>query len=169
MANLIQTQFCSIIYGDFNGEKNQELFRCPRELDNLDLKRYINEYREFVGVEDDDAEDLRNVPGKKMIGYWRMYYRNGWEGRWMFEGNDRPSRLDCCGVNKIIDWICKEFDRGCNWHMKGYMSEHHAKWGGEHRYLLRPKYSNTYKIMIDTTYGNGDYPVRIYVYKDKED
>ena len=38
-------------------------------------------------------------------------------------------------------------------------------WGYAHRYVLKPKYSDKYKVLFDTTYGNGDYPVRIYVYK----
>jgi len=163
MGTLIQTQKYSIIYGDFRDKKDQELFRCPRELDEQDLRRYINENREFVGFEDDDTEDLRNVEGKVMVGYWRMYFRGGWAGRWMLE-NGEPSQIDCLGVNKMIDWFCENFDKGCDYFMKEYMTNY-KKWGGEHRYLLRPKYSDVYKVMVDTTYGNGDYPVRIYVYK----
>jgi hypothetical protein len=33
-VNLIQTDSTSIIYGDFKGKPDQELFRCPRELDD---------------------------------------------------------------------------------------------------------------------------------------
>ena len=39
---LIQTENCSIVYGTFQGKENQELFRCTRALDNVDLKQYIN-------------------------------------------------------------------------------------------------------------------------------
>ena len=49
--NLIQTNECSIIYGTFNGVPNQELFRCPRELDDKDLKRYVEENGCFLGFE----------------------------------------------------------------------------------------------------------------------
>lgn len=168
MSTLIQTQKCSIIYGDFKGKKYQELFRCPRELDEQDLRRYINENREFVGFEDDNTEDLRQVEGKQMIGYWRMYFRGGWQGRWLLEGSKQPSRLDCAGINKMIDWICENFKYGCDYYMKDYFNENFKHWGGEHRYLIRPKYSDYYKVMIDTTYGNGDYPVRIYVYRKKD-
>lgn len=36
-TQLIQTAVCSIIYGQFSGEC-QELFRCPRELDDVTLE-----------------------------------------------------------------------------------------------------------------------------------
>ena len=177
MEKLIQTSEASIIYGDFKGEPNQELFRCPRELDNVDLPRYINESRTLVCPMESDVPfendvettDLRNIEGKTLIGYYRMYYRNGWgwDGRWMLE-NGKPSRLDCFGVQQIIDWICEKFDKGCDYYMKDWCAERYVQWGGEHRYLIRPFLSEYYKVMIDTTYGNGDYPVRIYVYKEEE-
>lgn len=40
---LIQTEEVSIVFGEFKGEKDQELFRCPRELEDTDLRRYVNE------------------------------------------------------------------------------------------------------------------------------
>ena len=48
--------------------------------------------------------------------------------------------------------------------MKDYLAQY-PTWGSENRYLLKPLYSDHYKVMFDTTYGNGDYPVRIYVYE----
>lgn len=166
---LIQTEKCSIIYGNFRGE-SQELFRCPRELDNTDLRRYVNEHRCFLGFENDDAPDLRNVKGKVMIGYWRMYFSNGrWYGRWLLEGNIIPDARDCHGVDEIMCWFSENFEKGCNYFMSSYFNDNFKHWGGDHRYLVKPKYSDCYKVMVDTTYGNGDYPVRIYVYKNKED
>ena len=43
-TQLIQTAVCSIVYGQFSGEY-QELFRCPRELDDVDLRGYVNDSR----------------------------------------------------------------------------------------------------------------------------
>ena len=43
-TQLIQTVVCSIVYGQFGGEY-QELFRCPRELDDVDLRGYVNDNR----------------------------------------------------------------------------------------------------------------------------
>ena len=48
--------------------------------------------------------------------------------------------------------------------MKDYLAQY-STWGSKNRYLLKPMYSDHYKVMFDTTYGNGDYPVRIYVYE----
>lgn len=166
MEKLIQTEICSIIYGEHDGKPNQELFRCPRALDDKDLVRYIKENRPLLGFENDNTEDLREIPGKKLVGYWRMYYRNGWAGRWMYEGSDRPDAVDCMGVNKIIDWVCDTFPNGCDFYMQDYCSLHYDTWGDPTRYLIKPLRSDIYKVMIDTKYGNGDYPIRVYVYKD---
>ena len=173
---LIQTAVASIIYGEFRGEPAQELFRCPRELDEVDLKNYINRERIAVQpmgskiplVNDNTTINLRNVEGKDMIGYWRMYYRNGWDGRWMLEKGEKPTRLECKGVNEIIDWLLDEFPDGCDYYMKDFFNAYFKKWGGNERYLVMPFMSEYYKVMVDTTYGNGDYPVRIYLYRDKE-
>lgn len=169
MDKLIQTESSSIIYGDFRGEPNQELFRCPRQNDK-DVARYINEYRSLVcpmgcdnPFENDDTKDLSKVDGYKLKDYWRMYFRGGWAGRWMAFENVGITQLDCAGVNLIIDWICENFPNGCDWKMKEYFSEHFKKYG--ERYLIRPFKSEFYKIMVNTTYGNSDYPVRIYVYE----
>lgn len=165
MSVLIQTSICSIVYGYHNGKENQELFRCPRELDNIDLRRYVNEHRNLFGFEDDVfTADLRKVNNRELIGYYRMYFRDhSWYGRWMLE-NGEPDRRDCYGVQQIIDWIVKEFPNGCSYKMKEYFHEHHRQ-VSSNRYLVKPIYSDFYKVMIDTTYGNGDYPVRIYVYR----
>lgn len=39
MNRLVQDDKYSVVYGTFRGESNQELFRCPRELDDVDLKK----------------------------------------------------------------------------------------------------------------------------------
>ena len=46
---LIQTEEASIVFGDFKGQKDQELFRCPRKLEDTDLRRYVNENNCLVG------------------------------------------------------------------------------------------------------------------------
>jgi hypothetical protein len=175
MDKLIQTQQCSIIYGDFRGEPNQELFRCPRSCDDTDLKNYVERERCLLGFENDKAtEDLQKVEGMELLDHWRMYFRDGWQGRWMgtaYGGWDenKVSKIDCIGVNHIIDWLVDNFPHGCNWEMQEHLLVNYEPWSDDgKRYLLKPLYSDLYKVMIDTTYGNGDYPVRIYVYKRKE-
>lgn len=158
---LIQTSIASIVYGEFHGEPNQELFRCPRELDDIDLRRYVNENRCLLGFEaDTETKDLRE--SGNYLGYYRLYFRNGWHGRWM-EGSNKVNRLDCAGVDEIINWLSENFPKGCSWDMKEYLTQY-PTWKGEDRYLLKPIYSDHYKVVFDTTYMNGDYPVRIYIY-----
>ena len=174
MDQLIRTESSVFIYGDFKGEKNQQLFQCSRQTEDTDVPHYINEHRALVSpmgsdlpFENDKTEDLRNVKGKTMVGYYRMYYRYGWDGRWMFEGEDRPDLKDASGVQKIIDWFCDNFPKGCSAKMIGFFLNNFEIWGSENRYLIKPYKSEYYKVMVDTTYGNGDYPVRIYCYRDK--
>lgn len=162
MKKLVQTSACSIVYGNFKGKENQELFRCPRELDDADLRRYINETRCFLKFEaDTETESLKE--DESYIGYYRLYFRDGWFGRWM-EISNKIDRIDCHGVDEIIRWLQLRFPKGCTWDMKEYL-EDFPNWGSENRYLLKPFMSEHYKVMFDTTYGNSDYPVRIYVYK----
>lgn len=162
MKTLIQTKKCSIVYGTFQGKENQELFRCPRELDHIDLKSYINKNRCVLGFEtDNETEDLREASG--YLGYYRLYFSGGWSGRWM-ECNEKVDQLDCVGIDEIINWLREKFPKGCTWEMKEYLKSF-SDWGSENRYLLKPLMSDHYKVMFDTTYGNGDYPVRIYIYE----
>lgn len=169
MSTLIQTSECSIIYGKHNGKDNQELFRCPRKLDDIDLKRYINQYREVVKYEDDETEDVREVDGKEMVAYYRMYFSNGrWYGTWIKESKEEITALDCVGVDKIIKDFSELFLGGCNLYMQEFMERNFTGYCDNKRFLLKPFMNDYYKIMVDTTYGNGDYPVRIYAYHDKE-
>ena len=189
-TNLIQTEKCSIIYATFEkGETDPytgkypnrfyphtEWFRCPRELDNTDLRNFVNESRVFLGFEnDEETENLREVEGKELIAYWRMYHCGSWAGRWFFEkGNPFENegdvtRYDIRGVDSIIDWFTENYPGGCDFIMREDFEKQFKTWGeSENRYLLKPLYNDYLKIMVDTTYGNSDYPVRIYVYKDKE-
>lgn len=164
MKNLIQTEKYSIVYGTFRGQPNQELFRCPRELDNIDLRRYVNENRCLLGWEADETTDLHKHQG--YLGYYRLYFRdNNWYGRWIeVVENDKLDRVSCHGVDEIIDWLREKFPKGCNWDMRAWL-EKYPTWGSENRYLLKPLLSEHYKVMFDTTYWNEDYPVRIYVYE----
>jgi hypothetical protein len=161
MDELIQTEKCSIIYGKFQGKPNQELFRCPRALDDTDLPRYVNDSRCLLGFEaDTETEDLKG--SDDYIGYYRLYFRGGWHGSWI--ENNGVDDCDCVGIDTIVEWFQETFPRGCSFVMQEYLSQY-PQWGAENRYLLKPLYSKHYKVFFDTTYGNGDYPVRIYVYK----
>lgn len=162
MKKLVQTEKCSIIYGEFHGQPDQELFRCPRELDNVDLRRYVNENRCLLGFEaDTDTTDLKS--SGRYIGYYRLYFRGRWYGRWMEEIQE-IDRVACVGVDEIVNWLTNMFPHGCSYDMEDYLAQF-PTWGSKNRYLLKPIMSDKYKVMFDTTYGNGDYPVRIYLYQ----
>lgn len=166
MKELIQTSVCSIIYGDFRGKPNQELFRCPRELDNVDLRNYINTNRCLLGWEaDTDTKNIKDAKSSEnYLGYYRLYFSGGWCGRWMEYNNNKINRIACHGVDEIIKWLQVKFPRGCSSEMKKWLYKYPV-WECENRYLLKPLMSDHYKVMFDTTYGNGDYPVRIYLYE----
>jgi hypothetical protein len=168
MDKLIKEQNSYVIRGMFKGEE-QELFRCPAGDDSM-LSHYINEHRAFVGFEDDDTEDVRKVPGKEMVSYYRLYWRDGWYGRWLDESNDyKPDIVDCAGIDRIVSWISENFPKGCTFAMSRYFSDNFKGYCENKRFLIRPIMSEYYKVLIDTTYGNGDYPVRIYLYRDIEE
>lgn len=163
-TQLIQTAVCSIVYGQFGGEY-QELFRCPRELDDVDLRGYVNDNRCVLGFENDDTKNS-GIDGRKCIGYFRLYFTNGWYGRWFVNKGCHVSEKDICGVTNIINELDRNFPRGCGWAMREHMASTYE--GTNERYFIKPLMSDCYRIMVDTTYGNADYPVRIYVYQ-KED
>ena len=165
---LIQTGVCSIIYGDFKGESNQELFRCPRSLDKIDLKQYVNDNNCLLGFELDENQDqnIKEIPG--YLGYYRLYFRRNWYGKWM-EADERIDKKLCAGIDEIIRFLKNNFPYGCNpWDMQEWLQKEYATQDNQTRYLLKPLFSDHYKIMFDTTYGHGDYPVRIYVYEQSE-
>lgn len=161
---LIQTEEASIVFGDFKGQKDQELFRCPRKLEDTDLRRYVNENNCLLGFESDDRQEtlLNEIPG--YLGYYRLYFRDGWYGRWM-EEDDRIDQKLCAGIDEIVRFLQSNFPYGCNdWDMAAWLRDEYPTWGGDNRFLLKPLFGDHYRIAFDTTYGNGDYPVRIYVY-----
>lgn len=169
MKKLIQTGICSIIYGKFQGKENQELFRCPRELDSVDLVNYIERTRCFLGFEPDlETEAIKEFDN--YLGYYRLYFRSGkWYGSWFIDHEWQAEKIRaneaiCAGVDEIVDWLQEEFKKGCDWEMEDYLKQF-PDWGDCNRYLLKPLMSEHYKVLFDTTYGNGDYPVRIHVYE----
>ena len=113
-----------------------------------------------------DGREVINMASNNYLGYYRLYFSGRWYGRW-FDHEDQIKKLDeivCHGVDEIVDWLGERFPKGCNWEMEDYLKKF-PNCGCEHRYLLKPLMSEHYKVMFDTTYGNGDYPVRIYVYE----
>ena len=49
--------------------------------------------------------------------------------------------------------------------MDEYFKENYPNFMDDERYLIKPNFSNHYKIMVNTRYGNSEYPIKIYVYE----
>lgn len=180
MDKLIQTSEANIIYGEFRGENNQELIRSPLMKD---IENFINKERRLVVpfkmnnpfVDQDTTEyiedNLHKREGYIYKGYFRMYWRYGWYGRWFDNNFDSLSsskveitQLDILGVERIVDWFCENFPKGCNWEMDLFFSENYTE-EDKNVFYIQPYLSDIYRIAVNTTYGNEDYPVRIYVFE----
>lgn len=144
--------------------KQAVIFQSPLESD---LLYFLKGNGLCVDLIDACAiEDLRNIEGKQLVGYFRMYYRDGaWAGRWFIENSDGPTYMEICSVQQVINYVAACFPKGCDWRMCEELAEKFSRWGDSQRYVTQV-YGNDYLIVaFDTTYGNGDYPVRIYLYR----
>ena len=47
MGKLTKTDAYSVVYGEYDEEKDKELFRCPRETEETSLREYVNSSRDF--------------------------------------------------------------------------------------------------------------------------
>lgn len=109
-----------------------------------------------------NVKDLRRVmPG--YAGYYRMYFRNGWYGRW-FDLSEAIIKND---MEKIVTIICEKWKNGCDDAMITDLEQYHAEVSEDgKRHLLEAEGDDyIFFILIDTTFGNHDYPIRIYTYK----
>lgn len=119
-----------------------------------------------------DIEDVRKVDGAgRFLGYLRFYFRNGsWICKWL----DTPQNLNLSDKARVLLMkICDEIDNvwkwGCDKSMKEELQSNYPNWGAENKYLLEVIDSNiSCYMLIDTTFGNDDYPIRIYVYEAEE-
>ena len=144
---------------------NEIIFQSPIEAD---VERFVKENNLLVRLYDNtEVTDLRNrEDNKTLIGYFRMYYRGGWHGKWFLEKGQEITSKDINMVQHIIDFVANRWDKGCDYFMKDDCKESFAQWGDVNRYLVQPMYNDNYLLAIDTTYGNGDYPIRIYAYNE---
>lgn len=123
------------------------------------------------------VKEFRNVPeAGEYLGYWRMYFRDGWNGRWFGESGDTSidgryaeglTSQEVREVNIVAKFISEKWPMGCNIQMIRDLGKYNAM-VTENRHLLSSNGVDVNLIVLfDTTYGNGDYPVRIYVYRKK--
>lgn len=122
-------------------------------------------------------DDLHNVEGKEFVGYWRMYFNHGYGGRWFNCNGDTSINGRCAKelkddeiekLNEIINYITDRWKGGCDYFMiEDLVKKFEAVENNENRYILEYEGSDNHIIVIDTTYRNHDYPIRIYVYREK--
>lgn len=111
--------------------------------------------------------------GKTLLGYWRMYYRGGWGGRLLSTNPKNPFEVllnqeEKEILQRIVDYICEKAPKGMNWEFEDLIKStfKSSKNGRYHCFYMGTNLN--YLVEFVTEYGNDDYPVRIYVYRDNE-
>lgn len=113
------------------------------------------------------------LPG--YCGYYRMYYRRGWDGRWFTEtgntsidgGNTQLSPDEMEEFRTIYEEITKRWPCGCNYNMERDIKSYQAEIpGNPSTHLLETEGTLLrFLVSINLLYGNADYPIRIYIYR----
>lgn len=137
-----------------------------------DLERFLKENLLCLDLENNlEVTNLKERPNKKLIGYLRMYWRDGWWGcRWFSESEEKITELETYGLENVSRHIMSKWKNGCNFFMAEDVNKKYKQWGADgNRFLVQPIGNDNYLVMIDTTFGNHDYPIRIYVYREIED
>ena len=64
MGKLTKTDAYSVVYGEYDEEKDKELFRCPRETEETSLREYVNSSRDFLGLgQGESIEYIKEIRG----------------------------------------------------------------------------------------------------------
>lgn len=147
MAQLRETSDAPFILVDDKG--NELAFKTKESL-----VEYVNTHGLFLGFEEDHTDRTDT------IGYWRMYFHNEWHGRWIGEVDLSQEEID--GVNNIVEYFVENYPFGCSWSMISHFKKSFDE-VADGRYQLMPVMSNRYVVVIDTRYGNAEYPVKIFV------
>ena len=144
------------------------------EFDSSIVEQYEAEYDKMeygdVKLLQNQAElskisNLQERKGKINLGYYRMYYRNGYDGVW-FENAGKMTQCEKEVLSQVIDTVKELAPEG----MTPYFQEHlndvaTASPNGRYYYF---ETSTNFNFLVEFApeYGNDDYPVRIYVYRD---
>lgn len=134
----------------------------------------------FLPVSKACWENIRSwdvaMPGKRYIGYNRLYFRNGWFSRWFAaDGDTCPEGSVCLGatseevdfLNALHAWLSKKWKHGCTAAMCGDLDKLDCRID-DNMYLLEVEGGPCGCLMhFNTTFGNADYPVRIYLYREE--
>lgn len=107
--------------------------------------------------------------GKICLGYYRLYYRNGWNIVWFPNENEisKPEKAEIDIVNEIIEYIAEKAPIGMNVEFKDFLRKTAEPSPNGRYYFFADNTDFNYLIEFNAKYGNNDYPVRIYLYRNK--
>lgn len=119
-------------------------------------------FKVYEGSVDKKWEDI--LPNYK--GYWRMYFRGGWDGTWLPYQGASLHGAAVTELNAVIREVTERWPKGYNAKMERDLlslatpltSE------GKNYLLLAEGLKMSFLIYVNTEFGNADYPVRIYCY-----
>ena len=116
------------------------------------------------------------IPGKKYLGYSRLHYRKGWHSRWFTADGSTPLFGEVCEgltvqeistLNKVHQWLSDKYKNGCDDKMIADLNWMNCR-VGENLYLLKTEdIFCECLIHFNTEFRNNDYPVRIYLYRNR--
>lgn len=164
-------KLCSALNNNFDGEPDIEMrggdVRFYPDRVTWDWTRKNNLCDLFEKV---DQIDLGKIPGKMLLGYHRLYFRDKkWNGT--FISNDECKfpldEVEYAAIKELKRAICIFWPRGANWKMEedmrlaGFITD-------SKRFSLRVKNNPDIYLLVDLRFGNADYPIRIYSYRSDE-
>lgn len=103
------------------------------------------------------------------MGFVRMKFRNHWDNIWFGREYDTqiPKRAGCM-LNNLLSDIQNNWQNGCDMQFELDIQKYDAYWSenGKRHLLEISDNGINYIFLIDATYGNCDYPIRIYIYEE---
>lgn len=108
--------------------------------------------------------------GYEQMGYYRMYFRNLWYGKWFVQSEKfKEVRTAESEVLKgFCQWIEQTFTGGCDEKMTEYLESHTELTknpNGRYSNILEIDDNAYADVVYNTEFGNEDYPIRIYLYR----
>jgi len=138
-------------YEFYGRQINLIILQCKEELNKID--------------------NFKKRKGKICLGYYRMYYRNSWNGRWLLNEDvfEKPHKEEYETIYEIIEYIKTKAPNGMNFEFKEFLEKTAEPAANGRYYFFAADTSFNYLIEFSTEYGNSDYPARIYLYRDSEE
>lgn len=118
------------------------------------------------------SEQMDNISGYTLMGYFRMYFRNGWFGRWFaktdeFEENGARD-IESAKIKDFCAFVEDNFTGGCDEKMVDYLktnSNYQRLDNGTYYNAIEVDDKSYIVIQVSPQYGNSDYPIRVLLYR----